>query len=254
MKLSIITVTYNSGKTVEDTLKSVLCQTYKDYEYIIIDGVSKDNTLEIVHSYEPLFEGRMKVFSEKDKGIYDAMNKGFQKATGDVLMLINSDDLFARPDALEMVAEEFEKHPEADGVYADLDYVSKDDTTHVVRVWKCGKQEPMRYGWLPAHPTFYLKRSVYEKYGYFNLNYLIAADFELILRFVELHKISLCYLPECLVKMRLGGASSKNFQNLRKQTGEVLRAFKDNDIPGGGIIYLFFRYLSKLKQFLRKSK
>ena len=120
MKVSIVTATYNSSKTVEDTIKSVLCQTYKEYEYIIIDGVSKDNTLDIARKYEPQFEGRMRIYSEKDKGIYDAMNKGFQKATGDVLMLINSDDLFARPDAVELVVKEFEKHPEVDGIYADL--------------------------------------------------------------------------------------------------------------------------------------
>ena len=146
MKVSIVTATYNSSKTVRDTIESVLSQTYKDYEYIIIDGVSKDNTLEIVREYEPKFEGRMKIFSEKDKGIYDAMNKGFHRATGDVLMLINSDDLFARPDALELVVKEFEKHPEVDGVYANLYYVSQNNIDNIVRVWKTGVQQPMKRG------------------------------------------------------------------------------------------------------------
>ena len=167
MKVSIVTATWNSGKTVEDTIKSVLCQTYKNYEYFIIDGLSKDSTLEIARKYEPLFEGRMKIYSEKDKGIYDAMNKGFQKATGDVLMLINSDDLFARPDAVELVVKEFERHPDVDGVYADLNYVSQNNVNNIMRVWRTGNQKPMRYGWLPAHPTFYIKRECYEKYGYF---------------------------------------------------------------------------------------
>lgn len=253
MKLSIVTATWNSASTVEDTIKSVLMQTYKDYEYIIIDGLSKDNTLDIVRKYEPQFEGRMKVYSEKDKGIYDAMNKGFQKATGDVLMLINSDDLFARADALQLVVDEFEKHPEVDGVYADLNYVSQKNINNIVRVWKSGTQKKMRYGWLPAHPTFYVKRECYEKYGYFNLKYPLAADFELMLRFVEKHGVKLTYLPKSLVKMRLGGATSKSLKNIYKQDVETINAFKENGLPGGNIMYLFWRYLPKVKQFFRKQ-
>lgn len=254
MKISIVTATWNSGKTVEDTVKSVLSQTYKNYEYIIIDGLSKDNTLDIVRNYEPQFEGRMKIYSEKDNGIYDAMNKGFQKATGDVLMLINSDDLFARPDAVEMVVREFEKHPEVDGVYADLYYVSQNNINNIVRVWKTGQQKQMRYGWLPAHPTFYVKRECYQKYGYFNLKYPLAADFELMLRFVEGHGVKLTYLPEFLVKMRLGGATSKNLKNIYKQDVETINAFKENGLSGGNIMYLFWRYLPKIKQFFRKTE
>lgn len=254
MRFSIITVTWNSGKTVEDTIKSVLCQTYKNYEYLIIDGLSKDTTLDIARKYEPLFEGRMKIYSEKDKGIYDAMNKGFQKATGDVLMLINSDDLFSRPDALQLVIDEFLKNPEIDGVYADLNYVSQNNVDNIVRVWKTGKQKPMRYGWLPAHPTFYVKREIYKKYGYFNLSYPLAADFELMLRFIEKHRIKITYLPESLVKMRLGGATSRSIHNIYKQDVETIRAFKENGLSGGNIFYLFFRYLPKIMQFFRKAE
>lgn len=254
MRFSIITVTWNSDKTVEDTIKSVLCQTYKNYEYLIIDGLSKDTTLDIARKYEPLFEGRMKIYSEKDKGIYDAMNKGFQKATGDVLMLINSDDLFSRPDALQLVIDEFLKNPEIDGVYADLNYVSQNNVDNIVRVWKTGKQKPMRYGWLPAHPTFYVKREIYKKYGYFNLSYPLAADFELMLRFIEKYKVRLTYLPLSLVKMRLGGTTSRSIQNIYKQDVETIRAFKENGLSGGNIFYLFFRYLPKIMQFFRKSE
>ena len=254
MKVSIVTATWNSGRTVEDTIKSVLCQTYKNYEYLIIDGLSKDSTLEIAQKYEPFFEGRMKIYSEKDKGIYDAMNKGFQKATGDVLMLINSDDLFARPDAVELVVKEFERHPDVDGVYADLNYVSQSNVNNIVRVWKTGNQKPMRYGWLPAHPTFYIKRECYEKYGYFNLSYPLAADFELILRFIEKYKVRLTYLPLSLVKMRLGGATSRSIHNIYKQGVETIRAFKENGLSGGNIFYLFFRYLPKIMQFFRKAE
>ena len=254
MRFSIITATWNSGRTVEDTIKSVLCQTYKNYEYLIIDGLSKDSTLEIARKYEPLFEGRMRIYSEKDKGIYDAMNKGFQKATGDVLMLINSDDLFARPDAVELVVKEFERHPDVDGVYADLNYVSQSNVNNIVRVWKTGNQKPMRYGWLPAHPTFYIKREYYEKYGYFNLSYPLAADFELMLRFIEKYKVRLTYLPLSLVKMRLGGATSRSIQNIYKQDIETIRAFKENGLSGGNIFYLFFRYLPKIMQYFRKAE
>ena len=254
MKFSIVTATYNSEATIKDTLESVLMQTFTDYEYILIDGKSKDSTVEIIKQYEPLFEGRMRWVSESDHGIYDAMNKGFKMAKGDVLMLINSDDLFARPDALELVVREFEKHPEADVVYADLYYVSQNNIDNIVRVWKTGEQKPMKRGWLPAHPTFYMKRECYEKYGYFNLDYHLAADFELMLRFVEGHSVKLTYLPEYLVKMRLGGATSKNIKNIYRQGMESIRAFKDNHLPGGSIMYLFWRYLPKLKQFFRKSE
>lgn len=251
MRVSIITATYNSSRTIKDTLNSVLIQTYNDYEYLIIDGKSTDATLDIVREYEPLFEGRMHIYSEKDKGIYDAMNKGFQKASGDILMLINSDDLFSRPDAVNLVVKEFESHPEIDGVYADLYYVSQNNIENIVRVWTTGKQSPMRYGWLPAHPTFYVKRECYEKYGYFDLNYALAADFELMLRFIEGKGLKLAYLPEYLVKMRLGGATSKNIKNIYKQGLEAVHAFKKNGVPGGGVMYLIWRYLRKIKQFVR---
>ena len=254
MKISIVTATYNSGKTVRDTIESVLSQTYMDYEYIIKDGGSKDNTLDICREYEPKFEGRMRIISSKDKGIYDAMNQGFQAATGDVLMLINSDDLFARADAVELAVRAFEGHPEVDGVYADLYYVSQNNINNIVRVWKTGEQKPMRRGWLPAHPTFYVKRECYEKYGYFNLNYPLAADFELMLRFVEKHHIKLYYLQEHLVRMRLGGATSKSLKNIYKQDVETIKAFKENGLPGGNITYLIWRYIPKVKQFFRKSE
>ena len=238
---------------MEGTIKSVLYQAYKDYEYIIIDGESKDNTLDIVRKYEPLFEGRMRIYSEPDKGIYDAMNKGFKMAKGEILMLINSDDLFARPDALEKVVNTFEEHPDADCVYANLYYVSSDNTDNIIRVWKTGEQKPFRKGWLPAHPTFYVKREIYEKYGYFNLNYPLAADFELMLRFVEKHHIKLQYLPEYLVKMRLGGATSKNLHNIIQQDKECMRAFKENGLESSPL-YLVYRFLPKIKQFFRKRK
>jgi glycosyltransferase involved in cell wall biosynthesis len=218
----------------------------------VVDGCSKDSTVEIIKEYEPKFEGRMRWKSEKDKGIYDAMNKGFRWAQGDVLMLINSDDLFVRPDVLDLVAKSFNEHPEADGVYADIYYVSADNTDNIVRVWETGSQRPFRKGWLPAHPTFYVKKAVYEKYGYFNLSYPLAADFELMLRFVEKNSIKLEYLPEFLVKMRLGGATSKSLHNIVQQNKECLHAFKDNGLDSGPF-YLMYRLMPKVKQFFHKK-
>lgn len=248
MKISIITVTYNSAKTLRDTFESVLRQTYSDYEYLVIDGASKDSTIEIIKEYEPKFKGKMKWISEPDKGIYDAMNKGFKMATGDVLALINSDDLFSRTDSLQVVANAFENHVETDCVYADLYYVSQSDTDKIVRVWRTGTKKPFRKGWLPAHPTFYVKRSVYENFGYFNLSYPLAADFELMLRFVERYDIRLTYLPEHIVKMRLGGATSKNLKNIYKQNKECYRAFKENGLKVSPF-YIVYRMLPKIKQF-----
>lgn len=253
MKISIVTATYNSGRTIRDTIESVLCQTFKDYEYIIVDGCSKDGTLDVVNQYIPKFEGRLSYISEPDKGIYDAMNKGFKMAKGEILMLINSDDLFARTDALEMVVKQFDEHPEADCVYANLYYVSADNTDNIVRVWKTGEQKPFRKGWLPAHPTFYVKREVYEKHGYFNLSYPLAADFELMLRFVEKYHIKLQYLPEFMVKMRLGGATSKNLHNIIQQDKECMRAFKENGLESSPF-YLVYRLLPKIMQFFRKGE
>ena len=250
MKISIITATFNSGRTVRDTLESVLRQTFTNYEYIIKDGGSKDNTLEIVKEYAPQFGDRLKIVSAPDKGIYDAMNQGFQMASGDVLALINSDDFFSDDHALEKVAKTFAENPETDGIYADLYYVSQDNIDNIVRKWVTGLQKPFAKGWLPAHPTFYVKRECYEKYGYFNLDYKLAADFELMLRFVERHHIKLTYLPEALVKMRLGGATSKNIQNIIKQDKECVRAFKDNGIPVSSF-YLLYRFIPKIKQYFK---
>ena len=189
----------------------------------------------------------------KDRGIYDAMNEGFKMATGEVLALINSDDFFCDPYAMEKVARAFEDNPEVDCIYADLYYVNREDTDKIVREWVTGEQKRFAKGWLPAHPTFYVKKSVYEQYGYFDLDYKLAADFELMLRFVERYNIKLHYLPEALVKMRLGGATSKNLENIIKQNKECVKAFKTNGLPIGPF-YLFWRFLPKVKQFLRERK
>ncbi len=250
MKFSIITATFNSENTIRDTIESVKSQSFLDYEYLVIDGGSSDSTISIVKEYLPVFDGRLRYVSEADKGIYDAMNKGFMMARGDVLALINSDDFFYDDHALEKISNCFDNNHNIDAVYADLCYVSQYDKDKVIRKWVTGEQRPFKRGWLPAHPTFYVKRSVYEKYGYFNLNYHLAADFELMLRFVERYHIRLAYLEEPLVRMRLGGATSKSIHNVIKQNKECMRAFKENGLPVSPL-YPFFRFLPKIKQYLR---
>lgn len=250
MKISIVTATYNSVSTLEDTLKSVLAQSYHDIEYLIVDGGSTDGTLDLVRRYEPLFEGRMRWISEPDKGIYDAMNKGFKMAAGEVLMLINSDDFFAREDAVELVVRQFAAHPEADCVYADLYYVAHNDTSRIIRTWRCGAPRPFRKGWMPAHPTFYCRRKVYEEHGYFDLQFRLAADFDLMLRFVEVAKIKLVYLSEFLVRMRVGGATSSSLKNLIRQNRESAASFRKYGMRVG-LGYLIRRFSWKIKQFIK---
>lgn len=249
MIITIITVAYNSNSTIKDTMDSVLNQVCKDYEYIVVDGASKDGTLDAIEEYVPKFDGRMRYISEPDKGIYDAMNKGIGMAQGDVIGILNSDDFFADEHVVGKLLETFKEEPEVDGVYANLCYVSQNKTDNIVRRWITGPQKPFAKGWLPAHPTFYVKKSVYEKYGLFNLDYKLAADFELMLRFVERYHIKLTYLPEFLVKMRLGGATNNSIRNIVEQDKECVRAFKENQVSVSRM-YLLFRYLPKIKQYL----
>ena len=250
MSFSLVTVTYNSAQTLRDTITSVLSQTHQAIEYIIIDGFSKDNTVAIIKEYEPLFNGRLKWVSEKDNGLYDAMNKGFRMATGDVIGIINSDDLLTEPTAIEKVVEAFKEHPDVDAVYADLYYVAQNDTSKIIRHWISGSQRSFKYGWHPAHPTFYVKREVYQKYGLFDLDFKFAADFELMLRLIEKEHIRLFYLPEPLVRMRLGGTTSKNFTNIRKGNIECIKAFKKNGIKVS-CLYTLFRLLPKLIHYFQ---
>lgn len=249
MKISIITVSYNSELTIRDTFNSVLAQTYLDVEYLVVDGNSKDNTIELIKEYEPKFEGRMQWLSEPDKGLYDAMNKGIRMATGDVIGIINSDDLFCDDRAVEKVIRVFEQNKSLDSVYADLYYVAQNDTGKIVRHWCTGEQRKFKFGWHPAHPTFYVRREVYEKYGLFNLDFKLAADFEIMLRFLEKYKITTLYLREPLVKMRLGGETNKSYKNIFNQNVECIKAFIKNDLRVNRVMYPFFRIIPKLFQF-----
>lgn len=250
MKFSLVTVTYNSAQTLRDTIISVLSQTYQDLEYIIVDGLSNDNTVDIIKEYESQFNGRMRWVSERDYGLYDAMNKGFQMATGDVIGIINSDDLISDPKAIEKIMKCFEIDNSIDAVYADLYYVAQNDTSKIVRHWKSGKQRSFTKGWHPAHPTFYVKEEVYQKHGLFDLDFKFAADFELMLRFIDKKHIKLHYLPEPLVRMRLGGTTSKSLSNIKKGNLECINAFKKNGIKVS-LLYPLYRLLPKIKQYFQ---
>ena len=248
MKISIITVCYNSEKHIKTAIESVINQTYKNIEYIVVDGASKDSTVDIIESYGDKIT---KFVSERDKGIYDAMNKGFQMATGDYLAVINSDDFYMSNDAIESVVNELNKK-QTDSLFADLIYVEENNTEKQVRYWKSNEfvKGSFKKGWHPAHPTFFVKNEIYKKYGYFNLSFKLAADFELMLRFLEKYQISSCYLPKPIIKMRLGGATNKNFKNIYNQNIECYRAFKVNQLPVS-ILYPLYRLLPKLIQFLK---
>jgi len=251
MNISILTATYNSGKTLRDTMESVLRQNYKGYEYIVIDGASKDATLDIVKEYEPKFEGRLKYISEPDNGIYDAMNKGIRMATGDVIGILNSDDFYTSNDVLQRIADAFE-YNDIDATYGDIHYVNDDNLTKMVRYYSSAvfKRSFMRYGLMPAHPSFYCKREVYEKYGCFDTSYRIAADFENLLRLIFIHRIKTLYIPKDFVTMRTGGASTAGFASRRKIMREHLKAMKKNEVYSNFFL-LSLRYFYKIYELIR---
>lgn len=250
-KISLITVTFNSDKTLRDTINSVLKQTYTNIEYIVVDGLSKDNTMDIVREYEPQFEGRMKWISEKDKGLYDAMNKGVRMATGDVVGILNSDDFFTANDVLEKVAVGFDE--QTDAVYGDLHYVHPDDLQHSVRYYssKIFKRNLMRMGFIPAHPTFYCRRECFDKFGYYKTDYKIAADFDLLLRFIYVNRIRIKYLPMDMVTMRTGGASTNGLKSRMGGMNEHLRSLRENGVKSNRFI-LSLRYFYKITEYFRK--
>jgi len=248
LKISIITVVWNNAKTIKDAINSVLNQSYKDIEYIVIDGSSTDGTIEIVQSYGD----KIKFISEKDNGLYDAMNKGIRMATGDVVGILNSDDFYASDKILQIVADEFLKG-NIDSVYANLEYIDANDPKRVIRYWRSKKYQEglFRSGWHPAHPTFFVKKEIYEKYGVFDLSFKIAADYELMLRFFEKCKITSSYVDEVFVKMRIGGESNRSIKNIIKANMESYKAWKANGLYINPLRFLL-KPFSKIIQFIKK--
>jgi len=250
MKISIITVTYNSSKTLKDTLESVLKQTYKDYEHIIVDGLSKDNTMEIVKEYEKRYDGKLKYISEKDSGIYDAMNKGIKMATGDVIGILNSDDIYANENVLQKIAHTFKKE-QCDGTYANLIFMDEETMSKPQRIWKSPKGK-LENGWHPAHPTLYLKKEVYDKIGVFNLEYRIVADYDFMLRMMLNKQINLKYIDEYLIYMRVGGTSTAGLKGYIKNLKEAHNALIKNNVKYPYIVNIK-RIIKTVNQML-KSK
>jgi len=249
VKISLITAVYNEVETIGDCIKSIINQTYPDIEHIIIDGSSTDGTIDVIQKYKDKIA---KVVSEPDKGIYDALNKGLKLASGDIVGFLHADDVYAHEKVIENVVSQMENH-NVDSCYGDLLYVNKNNTEKIIRYWKSSpyKQGSFKYGWHPPHPTFFVKRAVYEKYGGFDTDFEVSADFELMLRFLEKYQITTMYIPEPIIKMRIGGESNKSLKNIIKGNINCYRAFKKNnlDVP---ILYLFYRLLPKAKQFFRK--
>ena len=247
MKISIITVCYNSAETIEATIRSVLDQDYQNIEYIIVDGKSTDKTMSVIEKYKSRIA---QIISEKDDGLYFAINKGIRTATGDVIGILHADDFYAGKNVISRVMKEF-SGKNIDSVYGDLQYVAKNDPQKIIRNWKSGDfwAENFLKGWMPPHPAFFVKRKCYEQYGAFNTMFSFSADYELMLRFLFKHKITASYIPEVLVKMRTGGKSNVSFKNRMNANKEDRLAWKINGLKPGKFT-LLLKPLSKLKQFI----
>ena len=248
MKISVITTTFNSEKTIAETIESLLNQDYTDFEHIIVDGISNDKTLEIVSSYQDRYSDRLKIISEKDKGLYDAMNKGIKNATGDIIGILNSDDILAKSNALSLIVEKF-KSTECDAVYSDLMFMDEKTMSVPVRRWT-SKVGSYKLGWHPPHPTLYIKKSVYDKIGTFNLDYRIAADYDFMLRLMK-SGAKLAYIPETLIYMRAGGVSTDGLSGYLKNLKEAHLVLKNNNIKFPLFVDLI-RIVKTLFQFLNK--
>jgi glycosyltransferase len=249
MKVTIITATFNSEKHLEECILSIVNQTYKNIEYIIVDGKSKDGTLGIIKKYE---SNIARWISETDRGMYDAINKGMEMATGDVIGILNSDDTFASDDVVETIVKTFTEK-DVDSIYGDLEYVDPDDSSRIYRIWKGKpyKRSLFRIGWMPAHPTFYFKRSLVQKYGGYENHYYSAADYEFMARYLYKFRISAWYLPKLIVKMRRGGQSNSSLRMRLRANRRDYLAMKRNKIPFAFFVSIL-KPLGKLHQYYRK--
>jgi glycosyltransferase involved in cell wall biosynthesis len=246
MKISLITVVYNGEAFLQDCFNSVIAQTYPDVEYLVIDGGSTDKTLNIIQ------ENRSHIdyfISEKDQGLYDAINKGIQQSTGEVIGILNADDMLTSADVLASVAKTFMANPTLDGLYGDLNYIHP-STHKIIRKWKSRPAafQDLKKGWMPAHPTLYLKRGLFEQHGAYSLDFGTAADYELILRYFYIHKIKTSYLPMLMVNMRMGGVSNHSFGSRISALINDYKALKVNKMPWPFLV-LLKKKISKLNQF-----
>ena len=248
MKISIITPTLNCDKLIRKTMDAVFLQEGVEIEQIVIDGKSTDDTLSILKEYEKKCT-YLKVLSAKDEGLYDAMNKGIKMATGDIIGILNAGDFYADRNVLKEIFDIF-KNPEVQSAYGDLVYIKEDDTDNIVRFWKSGQLQKNRFyrGWMPPHPTFFVRKSIYEKYGFFNTDLKISADYELILRFLLKHGVASMYVPRVLVYMPVGGVSNSSFSNRLQANKEDKQAWVLNELKPK-FYTTIWKPLSKIKQF-----
>lgn len=247
MKISIITASYNNKETIEQCIKSVASQSYENIEHIVIDGGSTDGTIDIIRQHEA---GISYWKSEKDEGPYHALNKGIGLATGDVIGILHADDYYPHKNVLDVAMSGILNY-EVDSCYGDLQYVRRDEVNRIVRRWRSSpyREGLFKKGWMPPHPTFFVKKAVYERYGLFNTDFRIAADYELMTRFLGTHKISTCYIPRVFVNMRTGGRSNRGLKNL------ILKSHEDYKIcrsSGSGLYTVLLKNVSKLPQFFRQ--
>lgn len=249
MKISVITVCYNSAATIADTLQSVANQAWPHVEHIVIDGASTDGTQAVIGRYRA---GLAQMVSERDAGIYDAMNKGLRQATGDIIGFLNADDVYADAHVLERVADEVTRY-RLDALYGDVEFVRSSDLSKPVRRYRSGRFQPEKiaWGWMPAHPALFLRREVFQRYGGFRPEYRIAGDFEFVARIFGRNELAYKHIPEVLVRMRMGGVSTGGIRNTLLLNREVLRACKENGIATNWFKILS-KYPAKLVEFLRR--
>jgi len=252
MKISIITVCYNSAKTIEATIESVAAQSYKNVEHIIVDGGSIDGTLEVIRGWN---KHAIRLISEPDFGIYDAMNKGIRLATGDIVGILNSNDVYYDGNVLEDVFKVM-SDTSIDACYADLIYVAEDNINDIIRYWESCvfKKGLFKTGWAPPHPTFFVRRQLYEKYGLFDLNYPLAADFELMARLLAKHEVSSVYIPKIFIKMRLGGVTNKSVVNVIRQNIEIYKACRKNGVRLFLPFFILAKSISRVRQYYTRPK
>jgi glycosyltransferase involved in cell wall biosynthesis len=252
MKVSIITVVYNRAATIERAIRSVLNQSYKNIEYIVVDGASTDGTTAIVHLHK---EKIATIISEKDAGMYDALNKGIKVATGDIVGILHADDEFAHEMVIQQIVEKLQSNPVIDAVYGDVGFVHPDQQHKIVRYYSSAifKTNLFKFGFMPAHPTFFCYRRFFEQFGYYRTDLEIAADFDLLLRFLRKHQLFTVYIPEMLVKMNMGGKSTNGISSTIKINKELKQILKEHQLPSS-YLRLYSRYFIKVSEFLRKKK
>lgn len=248
MKVSIVTATYNSASTLGDCIQSVLCQTYANIEYIVVDGASQDGTQDVIRQYKPQFNGRMKWLSEKDNGIFDAMNKGIKMATGDVVGILNSDDFFSAEDVVERMVSAFSDN--LDAIYGDVHFIHDGEPDKCVRYYSSKPFRPkwLRFGFMPAHPSFYCRRKVFEQVGLYKTDYQIGSDYEMMVRLFLVHHIKAKYISMDFVTMRTGGASTRNVWSRLQLIKDDVRGCRENGIYTNKLM-ISMKFLYKIFEF-----